>query len=91
MGSPVVLTLPEDHTINNIYNNLANNVVNELKRIDLTKTPTVRYDTTNRLIIIKDFEGKEKPIKPIELRAKCNCALCVDEFTGKRLNQVILI
>ncbi|CAD8151189.1 unnamed protein product [Paramecium pentaurelia] len=87
LGSPVVLTLPDDHTINNIYRQLANNVVNELNRTDLTKTPTVRYDTGKRQVIIRDFDGKEKPIKSIELRSKCNCALCVDEFTGKRLNQ----
>lgn len=86
MGSPVVLTLPDDHTINNIYRQLANNVVNELNKTDLTKTPTVRYDTAKRVVIIRDFDGKEKPMKSIELRSKCNCALCVDEFTGRSLN-----
>ncbi len=30
-------------------------------------------------------DGKEKKIKAFELRKKCGCALCIDEFTGKKL------
>lgn len=84
------MTLPDDHTINTLYRELAENVVNELNRPDLTKIPNVRYDTGKRLIIIREPDGKEKAMSPGELRYKCSCALCVDEFTGKRLNKVLL-
>lgn len=90
LGSPVVLTLPEDHTINNIYSKLANNVVTELNRPDLTKAPSVRYETGKRLIIVREADGKEKAMRAIDVRERCNCALCVDEFTGRRLLKVFL-
>lgn len=37
------------------------------------------------MIIIRKSDGVEKKIKPYELRTKCKCALCIDEFTGNKL------
>lgn len=51
------------------------------------QTPHVRYDTNSSCIIVRTPEGKEKKIKALELRKKCNCALCIDEFTGKKLSK----
>ena len=49
------------------------------------KPPHVRYETGSSLIIVRKNDGKEKKIKALELRSKCNCALCVDEFSGNKL------
>jgi ATP-binding protein involved in chromosome partitioning len=41
------------------------------------------------MVIVRTADGKEKNIKAHELRRLCNCALCVDEWTGVRKEQQI--
>ena len=36
-------------------------------------------------MILRKADGSEKKIKAFDLRNKCNCALCVDEFSGKKI------
>lgn len=87
MGSPTVLVLPTHHQITQIYSNLANNIVSELARLEKedSKPPHVRYETGSSLVIVRKGDGTEKKIKAFDLRNKCNCALCVDEFSGKKI------
>jgi hypothetical protein len=40
---------------------------------------------------VREPNGKEKAMKSIDVRERCNCALCVDEFTGKRLLKVMIL
>jgi len=86
MGSPVVLTLPEEHPVVQLYNTLARNVDEEAEKLAATsQAPHVRYETGSQLVIVRTPDGKEKKIKALELRKSCNCALCVEEFSGKPL------
>lgn len=88
LGSPTVLVLPDSHPVTKLYSTLASNIITELNKLekDGSQPPHVRYETGSSLVIIRLADGKEKKIKAFELRAKCNCALCVDEFTGKQLS-----
>jgi DUF971 family protein len=82
------LALPEEHSIVKIYSELASAVDAEVLKLDQkNEIPHVRYDTHLACVIIRTPDGKEKKIKAAELRRKCNCAACVDEFTGKKLSR----
>lgn len=86
LGAPVTITLPEEHTIVKIYTELAKGVDNEVRKLESSNQPPhVRYDTNLQCVIVRTADGKEKRIKAYELRKRCNCALCIDEFTGKKL------
>jgi DUF971 family protein len=80
------MTLPEEHTVVKTFLNLANNVEEEVKNLEKsTQHPHIRYDTMSSCVIIRTPDGKEKKVKALELRKKCGCAACIDEFTGKKL------
>jgi len=49
------------------------------------RTPHVRYETGSSNVIIRDVDGTEKKINAKHLRENCKCALCVDEFSGKKV------
>jgi len=86
MGSPVVLTLPDEHPVVKLYHGLAVNVDEEITKIAATSNiPHVRYETGSSLVIVRTPDGKEKKIKALELRKSCHCALCVEEFSGQPL------
>lgn len=86
MGSPVVLTLPDEHPVVKLYHSLAVSVDEEITKIAATSNiPHVRYETGSSLVIVRTPDGKEKKIKAFELRKACHCALCVEEFTGQPL------
>ena len=77
IGSPVVMTLPDEHTINKIYKTLALNVSEEIDLLSKTsESPHVRYETGTQNVIIRTPDGKEKKIKSHVLRKKCGCAAC---------------
>ncbi|EAR87658.1 CobQ/CobB/MinD/ParA nucleotide-binding domain protein (macronuclear) [Tetrahymena thermophila SB210] len=86
-GRPVSITLPDEHTITKIYSSLAENVHQEILKLQNgnNEPPIVRYQTGNSLVIVEKNNGEIKKMKADVLRKHCNCALCVDEFTGKRL------
>lgn len=81
------MVLPSEHTITKIYNNLAQDIVSELARLEKeeSKAPYVRYETGTSLVIVRKQDGTEKRITAFDLRSSCGCALCVDEFSGKKV------
>jgi DUF971 family protein len=66
---------------------LAHDLINEIQRLDqeTSQLPHVRYETGSMCVVVRQPDGKEKKIKSADLRKKCGCALCVDEFTGNKL------
>lgn len=84
LGAPVVLAVPEEHTISKLYAQLAKSVDEEVAKLS-GQVPQVKFEAGSSCLIIRDENGTEKKIKASELRKKCNCALCIDEFTGKKL------
>lgn len=77
------MTLPEQHTVVQLYNDLAKNVTQEIANLANTQIPHVRYETGLSQVIVRTPDGREKKISAYDLRKACNCALCVDEFTGQ--------
>jgi len=47
----------------------------------------VKYDPAQTKLVCNFGDGTTKLIDPFELRIKCLCAACVDEFTGMKLIQ----
>ena len=45
----------------------------------------MRYDTKLSSVIIRQNDGSEKTIKATDLRKECQCASCIDEFTGQQI------
>jgi ATP-binding protein involved in chromosome partitioning len=81
------LSLPEEHTIPKIYKSIAKTLDEDLDvlKSENATPPHVRYETGSSLVILRDKSGKEKKIKARTLRQKCQCAACIDEFSGKKL------
>jgi MinD-like ATPase involved in chromosome partitioning or flagellar assembly/DUF971 family protein len=81
-GMPHVLTYP-DSEMANCMTELAEGVVKELARLSQTQTsvaPLAVDRGTNEII----YEGFSR-IPARCLRLDCRCAVCVEEFTGKKL------
>jgi len=49
------------------------------------KQPFVKYNTGSSTVDVTDSKGKTKKINAKHLRESCKCALCVDEFSGKKI------
>jgi len=82
LGSPVVLTLPPQHTVVRAYTQLANKILVDVEKP--YQIPNVYYDQQSKKVIV-ETEQARREINPYELRAKCKCAGCIDEFTGQQL------
>ncbi|CAM9282163.1 unnamed protein product [Chrysoparadoxa australica] len=82
-GVPYVMANPDSKQAN-IYGTLAKSIVQEVAKIRFNGSgrPSVCYDAASNMIVIN--EGQET-MEPLELRARCRCAVCVEEFTGEQL------
>lgn len=87
-GTPFVLTLPEELAIVQTYDKIASKVVQEVDRLSSQGEVKVKYDPQQTKVIIDFGDGKQKKIDPFELRQKCICAACVDEFSGVKIMQI---
>ncbi|KRX10201.1 hypothetical protein PPERSA_12159 [Pseudocohnilembus persalinus] len=88
IGKPQVIALPEEHTINKLYNKLADQVENELKNLEGKSPPVISYDENSNKLQIHiqgQLTHQLLEISPKKLRSVCSCALCIDEFSGKKL------
>lgn len=85
LGLSPILTFPEDHLFLNVFKEIVENLDQELENLDKDKIEYfLNYDTKKQKIFMrKDKEIFE--IEPFGLRVKCECALCYDEFTGKKI------
>ncbi len=86
--SPFVLSnlSPEEEQT---YDTLAKTVAEELVvlRHSARLAPELLFDKTRGMVLrLYSFtEAKEAVIHPADLRAKCRCAQCIDEFTGQQI------
>jgi len=72
-----------------VYQSLAESVISEVEALRQSPPkPQVSYNPTQNKVILDYHDKKgahqQKPIDPFEMRAKCNCAGCVDEISGVR-------
>jgi len=82
-GTPVVLN---DGDLARHYEAIAASVVREVSRLkfgDMSR-PKLAY-SGGRGIVVTTADGKESLIKAADLRRRCRCAVCVDEFSGKQV------
>ncbi|OMJ88005.1 hypothetical protein SteCoe_10161 [Stentor coeruleus] len=84
MGSPVILTLPEQSDIVQQFRIIAEDVISETKRCKNTQRPVINYDPKDTMVNVT-FHDKTVKISPYKLRTSCNCAGCIDEFSGQKL------
>lgn len=87
-GRPFVLSglSPDEEKT---YDSLATTVAKELVVLkhNVRMAPELLYDK-NRGIVLRLYTSnaaKEALVHPADLRARCRCAQCIDEFTGEQL------
>jgi len=99
-GVPYVVAFPESETAA-IYTALAGAVVREVAKVQHggLSTPEITYDKdANEIVIVVgggggggggDGDGGGAPVEqrlwPAELRRRCRCAKCIDEWTGEQV------
>ena len=84
-GAPAVLALPDGVELVQRYKHIAESVIKECEALDVIQknTPEVYYSPKEGVVNIEHPDpSKNKKINPRELRLKCKCAGCVDEFSG---------
>ncbi len=84
-GVPIVLADPHS-PVAEIFRNVAESVVEELTKImtNAIKRPTLNI-VPERGIVVTLADGREAIVNPAELRRRCRCAYCIEEFTGRAL------
>jgi DUF971 family protein len=83
-GRPLVIEQP-DSEAGGLYRELGEAVVREVSRIKFgaAAKPQIAY-VKERGIVVTTGSG-ETVITPADLRRRCRCALCVEEFSGRPL------
>ena len=85
LGLPPILTYPDSHQFCNTFRDIVDNLDQELDILEKNKIEYfLNYDTKQRLVYLR-YGDEVKKIDPYELRIKCECALCYDEFSGKKI------
>jgi len=84
-GTPAILAVPNGQ-VAKIYSEIGDAVVREVSRLKFgaVDKPRVMY-TPGIGIVVTMADGGERTVKPADLRRKCKCALCIEEFSGKPL------
>jgi DUF971 family protein len=83
LGRPAVLEEPTTK-LSSYYQDIADAVVREISRLEhgTLVQPTVRFEE-GKGIVVANSNGEEHVIDSANLRRRCNCAACKDEFTGE--------
>lgn len=84
-GTPLVLEAPA-HPLSEAFDAIADATVSAIDRLkmDSEGPPAIRF-VIGRGIVVTWPDGKEQDIDPATLRRQCQCALCVEETTGRPL------
>ncbi|MCP4200043.1 MAG: P-loop NTPase [Proteobacteria bacterium] len=83
LGRPAVLEQPEGK-LGSCYSDIAGAVVREISRLEHGSLvhPAVRFEE-GKGIVVTSSNGQEHIIDSADLRRRCSCAACKDEFTGE--------
>jgi DUF971 family protein len=82
-GQPALLVDPEN-SLSKSYIEIADSVIREVAKIsnDGIEQPEVKYNK-GKGIIITYKNGTSDIVDPADLRRRCSCASCKDEYTGE--------
>jgi Mrp family chromosome partitioning ATPase len=87
-GIPFVVSYP-NHDMGVLYRKLAHCMVDAVTQVtDLTQTfPALVYDPSRGMSLEKTIDGtlSSVPVTPWDMRTHCQCAHCINEFTGEAL------
>lgn len=83
-GQPIVIT-HEDHTISKIFEEIARDVQAACEKIEAAPETGYHFHVDDEGLHILYDEVERGVLNLKELRSKCRCAKCEDEFTGERL------
>jgi Mrp family chromosome partitioning ATPase/DUF971 family protein len=85
LGRPAVLDDPESE-LSRYYVEIGEAVVKEVARIedDAIAKPAVRFEK-DRGIVVTTPAGEEQVVPSADLRRRCKCAGCKDEFSGEQI------
>jgi ATP-binding protein involved in chromosome partitioning len=80
------LVAPDTAPAHKAYKDIAACLITKAKDADkiITNKPKVSYDPKEGYIVI-EIGDKIKKVTPMNLRKKCICAACVDEFSGAKI------
>lgn len=86
IGKPFV-TVDEDLQGQKVFNDISTKLIEKVGNLDKIKNekPQVVYQPKEGYIYIYKGENIVKKITPMELRKKCICAACIDEYTGHKI------
>ncbi len=81
-GTPTILAAPQS-PLAALYQRVADSVVQELQKLvhHAVLKPTVTFSKKDG-IVVKHGDEVIKTVAPSDLRRRCSCAACRDEFTG---------
>ncbi len=84
-GRPAVLEAPRGD-LAGLYEEISGRIVREIERIEngAIISPEVTFEE-GRGILFSVPDGDERVIDPADLRRRCGCARCKDEYTGEPL------
>ncbi len=82
-GTPFVSGYP-DHSVSKTYHQLGKATINEIQAVKASgyQSPTVDYNESDGIIL--NYNNEIFKFQPQQLRQNCQCAHCVDEFTGEK-------
>ena len=82
IGFPVVLEKP-DSAITHIFTEMSSRLVRELSRLQFGEKQVPKITFVKEVGIQCEFQDQIQVISPANLRRKCRCAHCIDEFTAR--------
>lgn len=65
-----------------VFNNISLNLIKRLENMQISIKPKTTFNPKEGKVLVH-YDNKIKEINPYELRKKCLCAACIDEFTGE--------
>ncbi len=88
-GTPIVISEPKS-IVATLFQKLADSVAREVSKIQYGKNlkPVIEW-VEGKGILIKTEEKNDTVIQCFDLRQRCRCAHCVEEFTGNILVQSV--
>ncbi len=89
-GTPYVVSAPESK-VSQIFKNISETVIREVSKLQHDKPEIPMLSVSNQNITVQWPHLEAFDIESLDLRKRCRCAHCVEEFTNRnRINEATL-